>query len=86
MARCRLSDKSAKKINAKLGVDYAVYMYRGGYGRWLLAFNHSTDGTGSVSCHYINRDTGEIDMKIKAIAGRLSKCWCGCVKETTNGI
>lgn len=80
MARCRLSDKNIQKLNKKLGVDYAVYMYRGGYGRWLLAFTHSTDGTGSVKCFYINRDTGEVDEKLDAGAGSISKCWCGCVK------
>ena len=79
MARCRLSDKNIKKLNNKLGVDYAVYMYRGGYGKWLLAFNHSLDGSGSVECVYINRETGEIDAG--AGGGLINKCWCGCVKE-----
>jgi hypothetical protein len=80
MARCRLSDKNIQKLNKKLGVDYAVYMYRGGYGRWLLAFKHSTDGSGTVDTCYINRDTAEIDAT--AAKGRLSRCWCGCVKES----
>lgn len=81
MARCRLSDKNIQKLNKKLGVDYAVYMYRGGYGRWLLAFNHSVDGSGNVDTCYINRDTGEVN-DIDILGGRLSKCWCGCVKES----
>ena len=87
VARCKLSQRKVNKYNKQFGWNYAVLMYRGGYGDCLVAFNHATPDsekqmfngklTRRVKCDFVNRKTGEI---IESYGnGMLSACECGCV-------
>jgi len=93
MARCRLSDKKIKHYNKIHNWNFSVLLYRGGYGDYLIGFDHANKDdqisrwgdtiTVSVPTYWVNRKTGETELQ--DIKGSLSKCWCGCTERVING-